>query len=36
MEVSGHLNMLALSNHWLGGWVGPRANLIASKKRKIP
>ena len=36
MEVSGHLYMLAPSNHWLGGWVGPQANLIAFKKRKIP
>jgi hypothetical protein len=23
-------------NYWIGGWVGPRANLDAVAKRKIP
>jgi hypothetical protein len=27
--------LLTPSNHWIGGWVGPRANLDAVKKRKI-
>jgi hypothetical protein len=26
----------ALSSHWIGGWVGPRAGLEAMVKRKIP
>jgi hypothetical protein len=25
----------ALSNHWIGGWVGPRADLDFMEKRKI-
>jgi hypothetical protein len=25
-----------LGNHWIGGWVGPRAGLDAVLKRKIP
>jgi hypothetical protein len=25
----------ALVNHWIGGWVGPRAGLDAVEKRKI-
>jgi hypothetical protein len=27
---------IALGNHWIGGWVGPRAILDAVVKRKIP
>jgi hypothetical protein len=26
----------APSTHWIGGWVGPRAVLVAVVKRKIP
>jgi hypothetical protein len=26
----------ALSIHWIGGWVGPRAGLDAVEKRRIP
>jgi len=35
MEVSGQLHC-TLGTHWIGGWVGPRADLDAVVKRKIP
>jgi hypothetical protein len=44
MEVSGQLQApaslppreRASGTHWMGGWVGPRAVLVAVVKRKIP
>jgi hypothetical protein len=44
MEVSGQLQPPAAfpprervpDDHWIGGWVGPRAGLDAVVKRKIP
>jgi hypothetical protein len=44
MEVSGQLDDPAAlppgkrtpGNHWIGGWMGPRAVLDAVVKRKIP
>jgi len=42
METSGHFNTLAALHprerapgiHWIGDWVGPKANLNAVAKRK--
>jgi hypothetical protein len=47
MEVSGQIHAPAVlpppptrerapGTNWIGGWVGPRANLDAVVKRKIP
>jgi len=33
MEVSGQLH--APETHWIGSWVGPRANLDMMAKRRI-
>jgi hypothetical protein len=30
-----NLEERALSTHWIGGWVGPRAGLYAVEKRKV-
>jgi len=31
-----HLRGKSPGNHWIGGWLGPRAGLDAMAKRKIP
>jgi hypothetical protein len=43
MDMSGQLHAPAAlpqgkgsGTHWIGGWVGPRADLDAVVKRKIP
>jgi hypothetical protein len=38
MEASGQSyprGERAPGNHWIGGWVGPRAGLDSAEKRKI-
>jgi hypothetical protein len=37
MEVSGQLYFQGKSptTHWIGGWVGPRADMETIEKRKI-
>jgi len=44
VEVNGQLHTLAAlhpgergsSTHWIGGWVGPRANVDAAEKTFLP
>jgi len=36
MKVYWGSEAVAPGTHWLGGWVGPRADLDAAVERKIP